>query len=310
MIRIGVQTGGIEEKLGVEETYRLVKEAGFDAVDVNLDHLLTPAEIRQRKHAPVFDCQSDEECLAYFRPWKEAAEKYGIDNFQAHAPFQGYVNDPEYDEYLLAVLRKTIMGCAYIGCHKLVVHPFFLAYDQQLDPQTEWDLNIQRYSALIPDAKKYGVTILLENMFMGHDGRIYSAICSDITMACRYIDTLNDMAGEKVFAFCLDTGHLLLLGKDVKNAMAELGHRIEAFHVHDNDGLTDQHLAPYMGRLDWNRFVEGLCAIGFDSTMSFETFNIWNRVDHELCPSLLKFIAETGRMFAKRAQATITRTPQ
>ncbi len=304
MIKLGVQTGGIEEIMGVDGTYKLVKESGFDAVDVNLDHLLYPKEIWQGKHVPAFDCETDEECLAFFRLWKEAAEKYGIDNYQAHAPFPAYVEcfGPEYDDYLLHALKKTIMGCAYIGCRKLVVHPFFLPYDKQLAPQAEWDLNIRRYSALIPDAKKYGVTILLENMFTGHDGRIYGAICSDITMACRYIDTLNEIAGEKVFAFCLDTGHLLLLGKDIKNAMVELGGRIEAFHVHDNDGLSDQHIAPYMGRLDWNRFVEGLKAIGFEGTMSFETFNIWNRVDHELCPSLLRFIAETGRMFVRRAQ--------
>lgn len=304
MIKLGVQTGGMEEILGIDGTYRLMKECGFDAADVNLDHLLLPPQINQGQHVPAFDCETDEECLEYFRPWKEAAEKYGIDNYQAHAPFPCYVeiHGKEYDDYLFKVLEKTIMGCAYIGCRRLVVHPFFLRYDRQLDPQTEWDLNIARYSALIPAAKKYGVTILLENMFTSNRGRIYSAICSDITMACRYIDTLNEIAGEKIFAFCLDTGHLLLLGKDIKNAMVELGHRIEAFHVHDNDGLNDQHLAPYMGRLDWNRFVEGLKAIGFDGTMSFETFNVWNCVDHELCPSVLRLIAETGRMFVKRAQ--------
>lgn len=303
MIKLSVQTGGIEEIYGVDGTYQLVKECGFDAVDVNLDHLYPGTLIRKGEHVPAFDCETDEEILAYFQPWKDAAEKYGIDNYQAHALFPGYMQEfgEEFDDYLLHALEKTIMGCAYIGCHKLVVHPFFLSYTNQLDPQTEWDLNIARYSALIPVAKKYGVTILLENMFTGYRGRIYSAICSDITLACKYIDTLNEIAGEKIFAFCLDTGHLLLLGKDIKNAMIELGSRIEAFHVHDNDGMSDQHLAPYMGRLDWNRFVEGLKAIRFNQTMSFETFNIWNCVDHELCPSLLKFIAETGRMFVRKA---------
>ena len=40
MNRIAVQTGGPEERLGVDETYRKVKEWGFDAVDANIDHLL------------------------------------------------------------------------------------------------------------------------------------------------------------------------------------------------------------------------------------------------------------------------------
>ena len=84
--------------------------------------------------------------------------------------------------------------------------------------------------------------------------------------------------------------------------MAELGDRIEVFHVHDNDGSRDQHLAPYMGVLNWDNFVAGLAAIGFDKTLSFETFNIWNVVDNELCPDLMKFIARTGRVFASRAE--------
>ena len=84
--------------------------------------------------------------------------------------------------------------------------------------------------------------------------------------------------------------------------MLQLGHRIEAFHVHDNNGASDQHLAPYMGVMDWNRFVEGLREIGFNQTMSFETFNIWNVMDREIAPEMLRVIAKTGRMFARRAE--------
>jgi sugar phosphate isomerase/epimerase len=57
-----------------------------------------------------------------------------------------------------------------------------------------------------------------------------------------------------------------------------------------------------MGVLNWDNFVAGLAAIGFDKTLSFETFNIWNVVDNELCPDLMKFIARTGRVFASRAE--------
>jgi len=302
MFKIGVQTGGVEELYGIDKAYHMIKEAGFDAVDVNLDHLLSGGQISKREHVPVFDAEGDE-CLAYFKPWKDAAEKYGIDNYQAHAPFPCYVAEPSngYNDYLLDVLKKTIAGCAYIGCKRLIIHPFFLGYDQQLDPQVEWDLNIQRYSELIPAAKAYGVTICLENMFTGYRGKRYAAICSDITLACQYIDTLNEIAGERVFAFCLDTGHLLLLGKDVKNAMIQLGDRIECFHVHDNDGEGDLHMPPYTGKLDWDRFVEGLKAIGFNKTLSFETFNILNFIDPALAPSILRFIADCGRRFAQRA---------
>ena len=302
MFKISVQTGGAEELFGIDGAYRVISEAGFDAVDVNLDHLLSGGDIRDGRHVPVFDAEGDD-CLAYFKPWKDAAEKYGIDNYQAHAPFPCYVAEPSngYNDYLLNVLKKTIAGCEYIGCKRLIVHPFFLSYDKQLEPQEEWDLNIQRYSELIPCAKKHGVTICLENMFTNFRGKRYSAICSDITLACKYIDTLNEIAGERLFAFCLDTGHLLLMGLDVKNAMVQLGDRIECFHVHDNNGAEDQHMPPYTGKLDWDRFVEGLKAIGFNKTLSFETYNILTFIDPDLSLSILRFIADCGRRFASRA---------
>ena len=302
MIRIAVQTGGPEELLGIDGAYRLISEAGFDGVDANIDHLLSGRDIRERRLSPAFEAEG-KAALAYFKPWKDAAEKYGLDNYQAHAPFPSYVagEDGGYNEKLIGMLKTCLMGCDYIGCRRLIIHPFFLGYNDQMTPEREWEVNLERYSALIPAAKEYGVTICLENMFTGHNHKIYSACCSDITTACAYIDELNRRAGARCFGFCLDTGHLLLLGKDIKNSMTQLGDRIEAFHVHDNNGLDDQHLAPYMGVLDWERFIEGLRAIGYDQTMSFETFNVFNVMHPEVACEMLRVIAKTGRMFARRA---------
>jgi sugar phosphate isomerase/epimerase len=303
-MKIAVQTGGIIERIGCDETYRLVKETGFDGVDVNLDHLFQGHEIRGRIRNTIFD-KPEAEMLAACDKWKDSARKYGIDNYQAHAPFPSMLpfdpKDPDYNEYIIHCLERTICCAAYIGCHRLIIHPFFLGAPNRLKPDEEWNVNIESYSKLIDSAKKYDVIICLENMFEGYRGKIYEACCSDFSLACNYIDTLNEIAGERRFAFCLDTGHALLVGKDIYNTMIQLGDRIEAFHVHDNDGNRDQHLAPYMGVLNWNRFVEGLAAIRFDKTMSFETFNVWNVVDNELCPDVMRLIAKTGRMFAERA---------
>ena len=305
-MKIAVQTGGIEERFGCEETYRLVKEAGFDGVDVNLDHLFRGHEIRNRARSSLLD-GPEAEMFAACEKWRAGAKKYGIDNYQAHAPFPSLLpfdpENPDYNDYLIHCLERTICCTAYIGCHRLIIHPFFTGTPNRLSPDEEWKVNIESYSKLIDAAKKYDVIICLENMFEGYRGKIYEACCSDFKTACDYIDTLNQIAGERRFAFCLDTGHALLVGKEIYNTMILLGDRIEAFHVHDNDGNRDQHLAPYMGVLNWNRFVEGLAAINFDKTMSFETFNVWNTVDNELCPDVMRLIAKTGRMFASRAEA-------
>ena len=107
MIQIGVQTGGIEEAHGIDGAYRLIHEAGFDAADANIDHLYSYQAIMGHQKMPVFDA-SDKDCVEYFRPWKEAAEKYGIDNYQAHAPFPSYIRDEsgEQNDYMIQALKK------------------------------------------------------------------------------------------------------------------------------------------------------------------------------------------------------------
>ena len=303
MAMIGVQTGGLTRLYGIDGAYRAIRDAGFDAADVNLDELLGYRDILDQKRPAVFGGAFEE---SWFRPYRDAAEKYGIVNAQAHAPFPSWVADFEgtsdYNDYLLHVMEITIAGCASIGCKKLVIHPFFGTYEHMLSEEAEWELNKERYARLIPAAKRWGVTILLENMFVRHRGKIYQACCSDFHQAARYVDELNGLAGEKVFGFCLDTGHALLCGLDIRQTMLTLGKRICAFHIHDNNGTSDQHLAPYMGVLDWQRFIEGLRMIGYKDTLSFETFNVWNVVDNEVIDHMMRFIYDCGVMFSRRAE--------
>ena len=304
-MKISVQTGGMSERFGVEETYRLIRESGFEGVDANLDHVFSSGEVRRKNIPELLLNYSDETFFEFFKPWRDGAAKYGVENVQAHSVFPGWLpgGDSEYNDFLLDLQKKMIRASAFIGCRRLVIHPFFGTYDSPLPAEEEFRLNLESYSALADTAKECGVIICLENMFVVHRGKAYAACCSDIGIACELIDALNERAGERRFGFCLDTGHILLTGTDIFSAMVRLGDRIEAFHIHDNNGIGDQHLAPYMGVLDWTRFTDGLKAIGFDKPISFETFNIWNTVDPEVAPAMLKFIAETGKMFVRKAMA-------
>ncbi len=299
-MKIGVQTGGILDRFGLDEGFRIIKEAGFDCVDFNIDHGMAYKSIVNGVCESDFD-KSYDEIAESLRPCKEAAAKYGISFYQAHAPFPFYVKDyPDMNEYLYTVMEKSAFACSQVGCRYLIIHPSFCPYKDKLDYDDEWNINIERYSRLIPALKKYNVIACLENMFTSRDGKIYEAICSDMNEAAAYIDELNEIAHEKRFAFCFDTGHALLVGKDIKSALMAIGDRVEAFHVHDNDGINDQHVSPYTGRLDWQRFIEGVKAIKYDRAMCFETFNTTNKYPKELIPDALKLIARTGRYFAEK----------
>lgn len=89
----------------------------------------------------------------------------------------------------------------------------------------------------------------------------------------------------------------------VYNALMEIGPNLVALHTHDNDGKNDQHLAPYIGVMDWDRFVKGLRDAGYRNALSFETFNAIQVVDRELAQPVLNYIAAAGKMFIKRTEA-------
>lgn len=301
---IGVQTGGVTQRLDRDTALKTIAAAGFQALDGNIDHFLPGDAIRNGELQSIFS-ESEEACMEYVRPWLETAEKYGLKFGQLHAPFPTYVNVPETDEYMLNVLIKSVAMAGALKCPHLIVHPAFLRYDEALSPDEEWEINIKRYSALIPALKKHHVVCCLENMFTHYRGKgrpekIIGACCSNPYEAVKYIDTLNEIAGEKCFAFCFDTGHALLLGADMRRTLNVLGHRVETLHIHDNNGINDQHLAPYMGLMDWDATIAGLKDIGYSGNLSFETFNVINAFDDELMGECLRLICATGEMFYKR----------
>lgn len=303
---ISVQSGGLEEIFGIDGAYRLMKEAGFDGVDANLDHIWNPSDIKSRtipEHLKPGTTVQD--VIEFVKPWGEAAKKYGLKHAQAHAPFPGELYDEvdeEYEAFIMDVLQKTIIAAGTIEIPKLVVHPFLKGYKMAYDRETEWEHNIERYMKLVPYAKEAGVMILLENMFNTYKDRKYESTCSNGWEAKKYVDALNEMAGFKCFGFCFDVGHSVLVGRDIERFMAEAGDCIEAFHIHDNDGVVDKHQAPYTGKADWDKFIAGLKTIHYNKTLSFETFMAVRTVPEELIPETLKYIAACGRYFAKKAE--------
>ena len=306
-LAISVQTGDWFDELfggepGADAGFAFIKNCGFDTLDLNMDHALNPGLI-EKGVSTEFSDRSLEQMLEYYRPVKEAAEKHGITIAMAHAIFPLHsIKCPEFDEYLVELLIKQFAVCGYLGIPNLVVHPITLA-----DRKLEWEMNMKLYPALIPYAKKYGVTICLENMFAWIGSHGVRRACADADEACRYIDTLNNMAGEDLFGFCYDVGHANLLGCNIYEDLKTLGKRVTVLHIHENDGWMDRHCIPYTYKAagnkmntDWEGFLNGLKEIGYEGPLNFETFASLKEVPTELVPEMLKLINSIGKYFRSR----------
>lgn len=310
-MQISVQTGGVIPFWGFEEGYRMIKEAGFDGIDWNIDNvwdrddLKAQLENNQLKHC-IFE-DSLEDIMAYYQEELDVIHKYGLNLIQAHAPFPAYIEGfPEFNEYAIRVYRNCIRFCAKAGIKYLVIHGASLRLnDYTQTPQTIREMNRHLYESLIPELKETDVVVCLENLFTRYKGNIVEGVCSNPEEAVSYLDELNEKAGKECFAFCLDTGHLNLLGKNQGVFIRSLGSRIKALHIHDNWGDDDDHLAPYTGNIIWKDVVEALKDIRYTGSLNFETFQqvSLNRVDPEAVPVLLKMIYGIGDVFRRNITA-------
>ncbi len=308
VLKICIQTGDIVDRLGIKKGYSIIKRAGFEAVDWNLDHAWNGSDIRKGtyKGKCIFE-KSLEEVKDRYACELSVIRENGLIITQAHAPFPAYsVNCPEVLDYAIEIYKRNIEYCDAIGCKNLVIHGIPLSMTDEINTvESIRQLNLKLYTSLIPVLLKCNVTVCLENLFTNYRGVMYRGHCGDAYQAAAFIDELNALAGKEVFGLCLDTGHQNLLKMDFRESIPVLNKRIKALHIHDNDAVTDLHMAPLTGTVRWDYFCASLKSIGYDGDLDFETFNQTNKVldfDEELLLPWMKLICKTGKVFKKRIE--------
>lgn len=287
------------EGVSIDDAFRMVAQAGFDGVDFEMCFMMPYVNMLRDEDTPWMS-MSDEQMCEGLRPYKDAARKYGLKFLQTHAIEPIYNADPVRFRKYTRLAQQQIMAAAYLESPYIIIHPAHeFIYRDFLEPEQEWELNMDMFSQLLPYLKKYNVTACLENMFTSdYKGMYYAAICQQPEEVNRYVDALNALAGEERFAFCMDTGHAMFAGLEQRNAICQIGKRLKTLHLNDNDGVHDSHQLPYMGSVDWNRVCEGLKRIGYAGTLNFEVSFAFT--EKELYPQALAYTAACGRLFEKR----------
>ena len=302
MNKIGVQSMGTIDRNHLEESYSMVKDAGFHCIDFNFDEYLNCNKVRAGEIDDFLD-RPIEKIWKDFKPHVKAAAKYGLTFEQMHAPFplrqQG---KDEVNEKMLRITENCMDICSRMGGKYIVVHPQTLAYSSS--KKEELTYNINMFKQLIPLAKKFQLVICLENMFMEYNGHLMEGICSDFNEAAALIDNLNVLAGEELFGFCFDVGHANILGKNLYQGIVTMGRRIKILHIHDNDGISDLHTMPYTFArgwnnliTDWDGFLRGLRDIEYQGVINFETHRCMQGFPRPLHSSVLHLLADIGRYF-------------
>lgn len=298
-MEIGVQTKGIYPERNAKQALQMIRNAGFTNIDFNIDAFLLNTDVYAGRINSFFD-QDIEELKRYFHPMKECMKQYGICASQMHAPYPVMIQvREEQNRFMMEqVIPKSLAIASYLEIEWVVVHPIKLQYNAGI--QKEREENMKFFQTLIPLLEKYHVKICLENLYESVGQRIAEGVCANPADAIAYIDKLNELAGKQLFGLCLDSGHLQLTHQDSYRYIQLLGNRIKLLHLHENDGIADQHQMPYsfgngkrMGQ-NWQQFIMGLKEIEFDGTLSFETYPCMNSFPDTMADKVLKTIYEIG----------------
>jgi sugar phosphate isomerase/epimerase len=167
------------------------------------------------------------------------------------------------------MIRRSIIAAGKLAVPGIVIHPGTVpnstGYKESLCKNYEY------YKPHVELALKHGTGILIENLFDKSSGepnqhrRLFSADPDEII-------ELTDMLSAEYpnVGICWDTGHANIMGVDQAGALRKIGKRLKGLHVHDNNGVTDDHALPYSGEINWTAFMQALKEINYTGDFTFE----------------------------------------
>lgn len=166
--------------------------------------------------------------------------------FTIHGPFVG-INFADINcdwEGIKKTYESAFQYCKEFKSEHCVCHPHGdIPITEGFEINAGKQIVIQRLLELNALAKKAGVELLIENM-------PYTHLLFDETEFITMLKPLNELS------FLIDVGHAMIHNWDLNHVMTELGTRIKAYHIHENNLKEDQHLMVGEGNFDWKSFFE------------------------------------------------------
>ena len=159
-----------------------------------------------------------------------------------HAPYLLYKPDAVERERMVAAQREMMLRAAGLGAVTYVLH--LGNYPVGVEEEEVWGPVARALDELVPAAEAAGVELALENSFrstyLARNGAELAAFVA------RY--------DHPAVGVCFDVGHAHILEGAVET-LEVLRPHIVTMHLHDNDGVRDQHLIPGRGTVDWGTFI-------------------------------------------------------
>ena len=155
-------------------------------------------------------------------------------------------------------LRRCLEVFSTVGVQWMNIHPD--RHAPMHDRSFFIRRNIETFRELLPDSRKYGVGLMIENL------------PGDYNTAPQLGELLDPIPE---LGLHLDIGHanLLVPYNTTEEILAAYGSRLRHVHLHDNKGgHADLHLPLGAGSVDLHRAIRCLQSCGYNGTITLEVF--------------------------------------
>lgn len=240
---------------GFIEAIKSYEGTGFKYLDCSFYNV-----VRASNHPFMSDSWQEEIYEA-----KTIAKELGFTFVQAHAPDCDLIGDGA-EKGIEATIR-SIEACGILGIKNMVIHSgFFKEIKYPDDRELYFKANEPFFRALIPAMEKNDVNILFENTTIKHcPGKCFFPITG------KDLNDFISFMNHPLFGAAWDIGHANLDGIDHYKEILEMGDNLKAIHVHDNNGMRDEHTSPFLGTSDYDSLMKGLVDSGYSGYFTLES---------------------------------------
>lgn len=166
------------------------------------------------------------------------------------------------DRVKIWIERSTLLGCS-VG----IQHASTSRYGVDVEGLDNYLRQLGKsLEALLPLAENLHYTLAIENLPPAGEGDRFMG-------RPEHFPRVQKEFGHRHLGFCLDTGHALIsAGPERANEFYEaMVPRLVAYHLVDNAGDRDSHLAPGRGLVNWDKVFKGAAEIHFNRCLCIET---------------------------------------
>lgn len=203
--------------------------------------------------------------INYLKELADIISSYGIKVITFHGPLYEDVSDAMKGKWLSLASKDQQLRRKTTDLFKMVVDAMEFFDCRTIVTHTG-------LSGDIDGKEMENLYYSLQEIFELHSGRSINIALENGVSSSSSINSILafiERYSPSRTGTCFDTGHAFITGNFSEDLEA-ISQHLMTMHIHDNRGISDEHLLPFYGNIPWERMMEILSKNGYNGPFVYE----------------------------------------